>query len=194
MSKTAKRKARMKALKAVAARTSGQGPITLSAWDHGAMGQANRHGLVVEERGEKCATTGKVQNPNGVTGVRRVDLLEYWHKRGSITTEGYNAAEALRNAFEATQRGKPALPDNDRVQSSPKPDHAVDIQIDRISRFEALMRHVRITDRAIVTACVLDGQHPGKVVGALRTREGFALLRQALDDFAQSLGQKRKTA
>lgn len=194
--KSAKRKARGKALKAVAARESGRAPVSLAEtpWDHGATGKANRIGLVVEERGEKDAKTGKTINPNGVTGARRVDLLEFWHKRGSISTEGYNAAEMLRNAFEATQRGKPALPDNDRVQSSPKPDHAVDIQIDRISRFEGLMRHVRITDRAIVTACVLDGQHPGRIVGPLRVREGFAILRQALDNFAASLGQKRKTA
>lgn len=194
MSKASKRKA--KALKAVAARESGRGPVSLAAspWDHGAMGKANRIGLIVEERGEKDAKTGKVINPNGVTGARRVDLLEFWHRRGSISTEGYNAAEALRNAFEATQRGKPSLPDNDRVQSSPKPDQAVDIQIDRISRFEGLMRHVRVTDRAIITACVLDGQHPGRVVGAIRVSEGFAMLREALDNFAASLAKRRKTA
>lgn len=191
MSKAARKR---KALKAAAARTGGKAPVSLCEWDHGATGPANRIGLVTEERGEIDPKTGKMQNPNNVTGVRRVDLLQFWHGRGSISTEGFNAAEALRNAFEATMRGPAALPDNDRVQSSPKPDQAVDIQIDRISRFQGLMRHVRAADREIVTACVLDGKHPARVYGALRTREGFAHLRQALDDFAQSLGQKRKTA
>ncbi|TWI32753.1 hypothetical protein [Paracoccus sulfuroxidans] len=162
-------------------------PVSLPAWDHGAMGAANRIGLVVEDRGEVDARTGKVQNPNGVTGVRRVDLLEFWLKRGSISQEGHAAAVKLRDAFEATMRSKPALPDNDRVQSSPKPDHAVTIQIDRISRFQAIMRHVQDSDRAIVRACVMEGRHPSSIYGALRVREGFEHLRNALDSLADSL-------
>jgi len=168
-------------------------PVTMPAsdWDHGAEGRANRIGLVIEQRGEVDPKTGKVQNPNGVTGARRVDLLEFWHRRGSISTEGFNAAEALRNAFEATMRGKAALPDNDRVQSSPKPDHAVDIQIDRISRFQNLMGYVHSCDREIVTACVLDGRHPSHVYGPLRVREGFEHLRHALDALADSIAVRR---
>ena len=165
--------------------------VTPSPWDHGAMGQANRIGLVVEERGEVDTKTGKRQNPNGVTGVRRVDLLEFWHRRGSISTDGYNFAEKLRDAFEATMKAKPALPDNDRVQSSPKPDHAVTIQIDRISRFEAIMRHVNREDRAIISACVLEGRHPSSVYGPMRSREGFEHLRNALDASADSMGRRR---
>ena len=150
-------------------------------WDHGAMGAANRIGLVVEERGEVDPATGKITNPNKVTGVRRVDLLDFWNGRGSITTGGMNAAKVLRAAYEQTMRAPPALPDNDRVQSSPKPDHAIDIQVERISRFAKLMRLVADDDREIVTVCVLDGGHPARVYGAVRTREGFAHLREALD-------------
>lgn len=150
-------------------------------WDHGAMGAANRIGLVVEERGEVDPATGKITNPNKVTGVRRVDLLDFWNGRGSITTGGMNAAKVLRAAYEQTMRAPPALPDNDRVQSSPKPDHAIDIQVERISRFAKLMRLVADDDREIVTVCVLDGGHPARVYGAVRTREGFDHLREALD-------------
>lgn len=166
-------------------------PITMiaAAWDHGATGQANRAGLVIEERGEVDAKTGKTTNPNGVTGARRVDLLEFWHKRGNISTAGFNAATALRDAFEGTLRGKPALPDNDRVQSSPKPDHAVTIQIDRLSKYEKLSRHVKLGDRQIITACVLDGHHPSSVYGALRVRDGFAHLRVALDRLSESMAR-----
>ena len=179
MSKAAKRRAGRRRSAAVS--------LAPSPWDHGATGLANKNGLIEEERGEMDPVTGKLSNPNKVTGVRRVDLLEFWHKRGSISTAGFTAAEALRNAFEATMRGKPALPDNDRVQSSPKPDHAVDIMIDRISRFEALSRHVAPQDREIVTACVLDGGHPSRVYGPAKLREGFEHLRDALDRLADSI-------
>lgn len=166
-------------------------PVTMqsASWDHGATGVANRAGLVIEQRGEPDPETGEMINPNGITGARRVDLLEFWHKRGNISTNGFNAAVKLRDAFEATQRGKPALPDNDRVQSSPKPDHAVTIQIDRLSKYEKLSRHVQLGDRQIITACVLDGHHPSSVYGALRVRDGFAHLRVALDRLSESMAR-----
>ena len=76
-----------------------------------------------------------------------------------------------------------ALPDNDRVQSSPKPDHAISIQIDRISRFDAMMRHVRREDRQIISACVLDGKHPRTLPQFKGDRhvEAFRQLRGALE-------------
>lgn len=186
----------MKAKSKAAAKRAGRPrktPATMAPapWDHGATGQANRRGLVVEERGETDPATGKAINPNGVTGVRRVDLLAFWLGRGSITTAGYNAALLLRAAYEDTMRRPSALPDNDRVQSSPKPDHAVTIQIDRISRYQTLMRHVHREDRAIVTACVLEGQHPSFIYGALRGREGFDHLRAALDRVSASMQASR---
>lgn len=50
-----KAKARRKALKAVNARRSAQtrGKVSLPQWDHGAMGQANRVNMVVEEKGRR---------------------------------------------------------------------------------------------------------------------------------------------
>lgn len=180
-----KAKARRKALRAVNASRAARmrGKVSLPQWDHGAMGQANRVNMVVEERADVDPETGKRVNPNGVTGVRRVDLLEFWRNRKSITESGYQAAVRLRNAYEATMCSRPSLPDNDRVQSSPKPDHAISIQIDRISRFEVMMRHVRQADRQIIIACVLDGKHPGALPQFMgdRHREGFAHLRAALD-------------
>lgn len=167
-----------------------RGKVTIAAtpWDHGATGAANRIGLVVEERGEIDAASGKVANPNRVTGVRRVDLLDFWHGRGSITTGGMNAAKVLRAAYEQTMRAPPALPDNDRVQATPKPDHAIDIQVDRISRYAKMMNLVADKDREIVTACVLDGDHPSRVYGPIKFRDGFAHLREALDRLHCAMG------
>lgn len=136
-------------------------PVTLppSQWDHGATGPANRIGLVVEERGTADAT-GKITNPNRVTGARRVDMLKFWSERGTITPEGYSVATALRAAFENTQRSPGTSFEQDRVDSSPKPDHAVAIQIDRISGFHKINRHLAQADVALVHHVVLHGGTP----------------------------------
>ena len=182
-------KQRKQSLAGVMARRKGPVSLPESPWDHGATGQANRRGLVIEQRGDIDPDTGETINPNGITGARRIDLLQYWHKRGTISTAGYNAASRLKDAFDDTLRSKPSLPDNDRVQSSPKPDHAVTIQIERISRYEKLARHIAPDDRQIISACVLDGQHPSRIYGALRTREGLAHLHDALDRLADAMGR-----
>lgn len=170
-------------------------PVTVadSPWDHGATGPANRLNLVIEDRGEIDPETGKIVNPNSVKGARRVDLLAFWHRRGTITTAGFNAGEKLRNAYEATMKGTPALPDNDRVQSSPKPDQAVTIQIDRISHFDSLMRHVAKDDRRVIWECVLQGKHPGRLYGSLSAKYGLQMVRDALDRVALSLERGAKT-
>lgn len=136
--------------------------VTVTSWDQGATGRANRHNLVQEAAADADPVTGKISNPNGIKRMRRVDMLEVWHRKGEITTAGFNAAEKLRNAFEATQRA-PGWPDNDRVQSSPKPDHAVTIQIDRISKYHAIAKHIPAEDQPIISHCVLLGGLPSSL-------------------------------
>ncbi len=167
--------------------------IATTPWDLGAAGPANRANLTVEDAAEIDPETGKVVNPNGLKRARRVDMLEVWHRRGTISTAGYNAAEKLRDAYEATGKS-PGWPDNDRVQSSPKPDHAVTIQIDRLSAFAALMARVCNGDRAIVWHCILEGHAPTTVVinrrkpYALDNAAGMAHVREALDRLAAAMG------
>ena len=179
----AKRKTRTKI------KAAGKVTIVPCPWDMGATGPANRRNLVVEDAMDADPVTGKVINPNGVKRARRVDMLEVWHRKGVISTAGFNAAEKLRDAFEATER-TPGWPDNDRVQSSPKPDHAVTIQIDRLSRYHAIARHVTPEDRPILNACVL---HRG-IPSSLRQYRGYgyqaglAHLRDALDRLARAIG------
>lgn len=192
MARTKKQRAKSEAKRQESRRAAAQrGKVTLAAapWDHGATGAANRIGLVVEERGEMDTATGKVVNPNKVTGVRRVDLLRFWLDKGAISTAGYNAAVTLRDAYEATlTTGAPALPDNHRVQSSPKPDQAVTIKVHQIGRFSRFMRLVDRHDREIVSRCILDGWHPSRLYGADRTRDGLAHLRAALDRLHAAMG------
>lgn len=118
-------------------------------------------------------------------------MLEVWHKRGVISSAGYSAAETLRNAFEGTQR-TPGWPEAERVQSSPKPDHAVAIHVDRLSRLHQISRYVPREDRQIVDACVLNGHTPAAVgYKGKRYQEGLAALSDALDRLARALGYIR---
>lgn len=159
-------------------------------WDKGADGAANRDGLIAEQAVDADPETGEIQNPNAVTRYRRVDLLEKWMREDRISLAGWTAGMQLRLAYEATQKA-PGWPDNDRVQSSPKPDHAVTIQIDRLSAFAKIYRHVPPADRPIIDACVLHGKTPaGAGYRNGRYHMGFTALRSALDRLATDVDRK----
>lgn len=181
--------ARAKARKLAGRRRNVAVNIQPTPWDHGATGQANRIGLVVEERGEVDATTGKVTNPNKVTGVRRYDMLEVYHKRGWISTEGYNAGELLRMAWLKTQVGICAPWLRERVDSTPKPDAAVAIQIDRVSALVRISCMVPAEDDRIVTAVCGHGSAIGSLseYRGRRHEEGKAHLRAALERLARRI-------
>ncbi|KQI67035.1 hypothetical protein AN189_17580 [Loktanella sp. 3ANDIMAR09] len=157
------------------------------------MGQANRLNLVVEQRGTTDPITGKTTNPNGVKGVRRVDMMEVYYKRGWISDRGYTAGEKLRDKWEATERS-PGWSDNDRVQSSPKPDQAVAMRIDRLSQLvritrlmppqhKSLIEAVAIRQRSI-NAAVVDGARPyvgrGHKIGQSELMVAFDALADAI--------------
>lgn len=195
MSRAAKRRAKLKV--GSYQRASKTVTVAPNPWDHGADGPANRNGLVVEDAVD-ITPDGSTPNPNGVRRARRVDMLEVWHNRyltghtspktgypaPFITTRQYNAADALQAAYEATLRA-PGWPDNDRVQSSPKPDHAVTIQIDRIGRYHAIARFVALQDWPILQHCVINGKSPKGTGRAYQA--GFEHLRAALDRLATAL-------
>ena len=145
-------------------------PVTLpvAPWDMGALGPANQRDLAQEDAAD-TTPDGKEKNPNGVTRMRRISKLEKWHNtyrlmqrgRGKgpyITTRQYNAAERYLDAFEATMQA-PGWPDNDRVQSSPKPDHAVAIQIDRVSRFHSVAGCLNAEERGIVETVLFGSEN-----------------------------------
>lgn len=138
--------------------------VTLPGWDMGAMGPANRPGLVEEDAPTIDPETGEEFNPNGVKRMRRVDLLDLWHRKGVLSASAYTVACDLRDAWLTTQMGRAVDLGQERVDSSPKPDHAVTIQIDRLSKFHALMRHVVQADVPVVNACVLNSGGPGDVM------------------------------
>ena len=62
----------------------------------GADGKPNRHGLEQEDAVEIDPRRGRSRtrtelNPN--ERMRRVDMIEVWHRKRVISTDGYNAAE-----------------------------------------------------------------------------------------------------
>ena len=155
MSGKRKRRTRLKSGTRITAQPASQ--VSLARWDRGAMGQANRIGLVEEERGELDIATGKVINPNDVRGARRVDMLETYAARGVISPRGYTAGEALRDAWCQTQRSKGVDWSSTRVDSTPKPGSFTAIMIDRVSKYDSIHRLVAREDARILAAVCEDG-------------------------------------
>lgn len=122
--------------------------------DLGATGPANLRGLVVEDR-PVIDEDGKQHNPNGRKGARRLDHIAEWHRRGQLSAAAVTIANDLRDAFEATQMGPVIDYTAERVDSSPKPDHAVTIQVARLSRYRLIARHIPFEDRQVISQCVL---------------------------------------
>jgi hypothetical protein len=145
--------------------------------------------VVLEDAAEIDPKTGKPVNPNNVKRLRRVDMLEIYFRRGWITRRGFTAAEALRDAWEATGKMKGMSWAQDRVDSTPKPDAAIDIQIDRVSRLAVYSRHISAPDVEIIRVVVYDGN----AIGSLKQYRGRAHeagkehLRAALDRLADAL-------
>lgn len=159
-------------------------------WDQGAAGIANRIGLVAEGRGDRDASTGKQINPNGVKGVRRVDMLEIYHKRGWISDRAYTAGEGIRNAWEATLQGKGADLSDVRVDRTPKADAAIDIRLDRMSKLVMLSKHIPTTDMSIIFAVACEGRAISHLPQYRHRRHeaGKQHLREALERLAAATG------
>lgn len=197
----AKRKRNRGGVKGPASAPASAVTLAVTTWDLGAAGSANRQGMVLEERGTVDPDTGVMRNHNGVKGVRRIDNIEVWHNcfvsgkqnRAWINTEQYNAALAYRDAFEATMRAPGTDYARPIVDSSPKPDHAVTIQMDRISKYQRAARSITPPDRPILWHCVILGRLPAtlRANGQLPYQgegfeAGYTNLRAALDRLARN--------
>lgn len=157
--------------------------VAPAPWDLGATGIANRAGLVVED-------VEPQSNPNRVKRARRVDMLETYFRRGWIDHRQFTAGEALRNAWEHTERSPGIDLAQERVDSSPKPDHAITIQIDRLAKYLKVSGKVDPADARILFAVACCGTG----VSALREYRGYnhekgkLHLAEALDRLASKMG------
>jgi len=168
-------------------------PITMPQWDAGAMGQANRVNLVQEQAGDMDADTGKRVNPNGVKRYRRIDMLEIYYRRGWIGRRQWTAGEVLRNAWEQTERGQASDFSQDRVDSSPKPDIAVTIRIDRLARYFGVSRLIPASDQRILWQVACLGNSIGGLVEYRGSQhaKGKLHLVGALERLAQRLERRK---
>lgn len=78
-------------------------------WDMGASGQANRVGLVIEDRPDIDTETGKKHNPNNRKGVRRQLWVDVYLNRGKLTLAQVNAARSLYAASHGRLRDDPLM-------------------------------------------------------------------------------------
>jgi hypothetical protein len=155
--------------------------LATTQWDQGATGAANRQGLAVEKLPEP--------NPNGVRRARRVDMLEVWFRKGELSAAQFNTAVLLRNAFEETMQAPGTDYARPRVDSSPKPDHAIYIQIDRVSKLREVSRNVSAEDAPLLNWCAVGGHSPCSFrvkdrkpyLGGTGYVAGMQALRDALD-------------
>jgi hypothetical protein len=135
---------------------------------------------------------GKLKtSPNGMRRARRIDIIESYHRRDRnpiLDATQFKAAKMLREAYEATKKGPPAIKEI-QVDASPKPDHFIDVTIDRLSRFSAIMRHVPQDCRDVVDAVVLENQSIGwlKQYRNSSHPKGVERLQRGLDMVAEAL-------
>lgn len=179
MAKTKNRRRLKQGTKATA---QPRGEVTLKG-DMGARGPANR------ARASKVAPAME-PNPNGISQMKFYDMLEVYHGRGWISDRGFEAGKKLRAAWETTQKGMGNDWSKPMVDSTPKPDAAVAVMVDRVSALKSVSRHVPAEDRQILHAVACEGLPIGRVPGYsdVRHDEGKAHLRDALDRLAWHLG------
>ena len=148
--------------------------------DLGATGPANRAGLVIERVAD---------SPNGEKRARRVDMLEVYHARGTVTDRQHAAGKVLREAWLRTHMGPAVDLAQERVDKSPDPSRAITIAIDHLSRFIAVTRRIPTHDAEILY-CVVCMERSVVAMSRYRgerRRLGEEHLRSALSQLADAL-------
>lgn len=160
--------------------------VSLSSWDHGATGPANRHNLITEERGHMDEKTGKMVNPNGITGVKRLSMAQLYERRGLLTARQSAAAYRLLTAWEQKDRSPPAI-QVAKVDHSPKPDDRTAMLVDRQMNYIKEARHVPRSHAKIINWVARDDQRLSAMPG-IKFKAGIEALRVGLDMMADSMG------
>lgn len=188
MARKRNRNGRPRAKRAVTLSTA---PTPAQHGDIGTGAPAQRVGLVIEAADWVDPETGKRMNPNGQRRARRIDLIESYHKRDKnplLDARQFKAAQALRNAYEATQKSAPAIK-KVQVDTTPKPDQHIDIMVDRISDYHAISKHVPAECKAVIDTVVIQNRaiaaHPA--YKNWNHAKGVKLLQRALDAVAEGL-------
>lgn len=157
--------------------------VSVTSWDQGATGPANRINLVEEPRPHVDPDTGVVSNPNGVKGVRRQTWLQRYLSSGKITVAQFMAGSALQRAalgrltddpLSALSIDKPAAPSDPQAAA-----------FDARRHFHRMWETVPKFARPVMERVVLDDQPVWRNGGAQMARH-IERLQQGLDALAAS--------
>ncbi|WP_116082084.1 hypothetical protein [Tropicimonas sp. IMCC34011] len=155
-------------------------------WDMGPNTAAQRHLKVVEPVEHFDERTGKkVTSPNGVKRARRCSMAEHYVRQGWLTERQGKAAQVLLNAWERNLRTAPAIKAV-QVDTSPKPDAHIAIQIDRVSAYHRVVRLVPAKYRAFVLHVACDDRALSAMPG-YRRNVYMERLGAGLDGLADAL-------
>lgn len=155
-------------------------------WDHGSTGSANQKQMMTEERGEMDPKTGKIKNPNGVTGARRLSVAQLYERKGLLTMRQSAAAHKLLLAWEQKDRS-PAAIQVAKVDHSPKPDDRTAMLVDRQMEYIKTSSHIPHQFAAFINWVARDDRHLTAMPGYRRVAY-MDRLRKGLDLMADSLG------
>ena len=120
-------------------------------------------------------------SPNKMARRQRADA----YKRITLTMRQGQAAQAIRDAYCRVDMLSSGGPLKERVQSSPKPDQTIDVQVAAQSRLHHVLKPIKRADRPIVDHVLWHN----KPLRALKNSPRCAArLRVALDMVANHLG------
>ena len=149
--------------------------------DHGTGTTAATTGTVLE-----AIKDDKGRNPNNMGQRRRKIIVNDMLSRGTITMRQHQAAEAIQMAHLSVERLSSGGPLKEQVQSSPKPDAAITIQVGANSRLVHVMKPIKACDRALIEAVCWHNKPLRSAIRGGYVR-GYARFRDALDAVADHL-------
>lgn len=157
-------------------------------WDTGPNTLAQNYMRVIEDANYTDPETGKKVNPNGVRRARRIDWAELYHSKGVMTKRQLRAADALVMAWERTFRTPPAIK-KVQVDVSPRPDAAISMQIDRVSKYHRLAKEIPKRSWPYVRHVVVDNRPLSSMAkGGAQLARYMDRMKDGLDALADFLG------
>jgi len=114
--------------------------------DHGTGTAAATAGTEFEQATDNPNDT----NPNNMGRRVRVNVIQPMIKRGSLTMRQGQAAQAIQQAHCKVEMLSSGGELKEQVQSSPKPDATIDVQVERMGELVFVTRPILRGDRALV--------------------------------------------
>ncbi len=149
--------------------------------DHGTGTQAAKAGTKLV-----AVKDSNGKNPNNLGQRKRIIVLDDMLRRGTITMRQHQAGIAIQEAYCRVEMLSSGGPLKEQVQSSPKPDAAVAIQVGANSRLVHVMKPVLQSNRGLIEAVCW---HNKPLRSAIRGGfvRGYTRFRETLDVVADHL-------